>query len=318
MILALVAPHTAGDPMSEQRWLNCRLVDIQEQLAQQGKPISKPVISQVLRAHGYRLRSNRKCLARKQHPDRDQQFRYIRDQQSVALAAGQPVISIDTKKKELIGQFKNAGQVWCQEAVAVQSHDFPQDADGRAVPYGIYDVGANRAIIYVGTSGDTPTFAVDNIARWCASEIGTRYPQASQVLILADDGGSNGSRSRVFKVHLQRHIADRFGLTVTVCHFPTGASKWNPIEHRVFSEISKTWAGCPLDSVATVLQYIDATKTQTGLHVQAVLVTETYAPGLRVSNAELGQVNIQQHTTCPTWNYTIYPRTQPAHTREVD
>jgi len=297
--------------MSEQKWLNCRLCDIRQRLDQQGHRVSKPVISRILRAHGYSLRANVKQQAGNQHPERDQQFSYIRAQRTAHHQQGHPVISVDTKKKELVGNFKNAGQVWGQSAEVVDAHDFPQDALGRAVPYGIYDLGANRGTVYIGHSADTPTFAVDNIAQWCRTELRERYPDATGLLIEADSGGSNGARSRVWKQQLQVQLADDLGLTVTVCHYPTGASKWNPIEHRLFSEISKTWAGCPLRSFDLVADYIADTTTQTGLKVRAHLVPRTYVTGIKVTDAEMATLNIQAHVICPQWNYTIRPRVAP-------
>jgi hypothetical protein len=196
LILALVLPHTAGDPMRDHRWLNCRLVDIQQQLANQGHRISKPVISRILRAHGYRLRANVKQPAGKQHPDRDRQFQYLRTQRRHHLDAAQPVISVDTKKKELIGNVKKSGRSWCQEAEVVNVHDFRHEAEGRAVPYGIYDLEHNCGTVYVGTSADTPAFAVDTIVQWCGTELRERYPTATRVLIEADSGGSTSARSR--------------------------------------------------------------------------------------------------------------------------
>jgi len=308
LILALVAPDTAGDPMSDQKWLNCRLGDIRQRLSGQGQRVSKPVISRILRTHDYSLRANVKRAAGQQHPERDQQFRHIHAQRAQHWDADQPVISVDTKKKELVGNFKNAGQMWCQSAEEVDAHDFPQDAIGRAVPYGIYDLRANRGTVYIGQSADTPTFAVDNLAHWCRTELRERYPHATHILIEADSGGSNGARSRVWKQQLQVQIADGLGLTITVCHYPTGTSKWNPIEHRLFSEISKTWAGCPLRSFALVQQYIAETTTHTGLQVRAYLVTTPYATGIKVSDDEMALLNIQPHSVCPQWNYTIYPR----------
>lgn len=301
-------PETAGDPTSAQKWLNCRLSDIRQRLDGQGHQVSKPVISRILRANDYSLRANVKRTAGQQQPERDQQFRYIRVQRAQHWAAGAPVISVDTKKKELVGNFKNAGQIWCQNAEAVDAHDFPHDAIGRAVPYGIYDLRANCGTVYIGQSADTPTFAVDNLADWCRTELRERYPHASSLLIEADSGGSNSARSRVWKQQLQVQIADTLGLTITVCHYPTGTSKWNPIEHRLFSEISKTWAGCPLRSFALIQQYIAETTTHTGLKVRAYLVTTPYATGIKVTDDEMAQLNIQSHSVCPQWNYTIYPR----------
>jgi hypothetical protein len=274
MLLNLVTPETAGDPMSSQKWLNCRLSDIQARLAQAGHPVSKPVISRLLQAHGYTLRANSKQQTGKKHPERDQQFRYLRDQRLWHQVNQQPVISVDTKKKELIGNFKNAGRIWTQSAEIVDAHDFPQDALGRAVPYGIYDLAHNCGTVYVGQSADTPTFAVDNLAHWCRTELPERYPQAAHLLIESDSGGSNSARSRVWKQQLQVQLADAFGLIVTVCHYPTGSSKWNPVEHRLFSEISKTWAGCPLRSFDLILAYIAQTTTNAGLQVRSHLIRQ--------------------------------------------
>lgn len=295
--------------MGPDKWLNCRLVDIQQRLDALGHAVSKPVISRLLRMHDYHLRANVKQAGGSDHPDRDRQFCYIQEQRARFLAQDQPVISVDTKKKELIGNFKNAGQTWGLSPEVVDAHDFPHDADGRAVPYGIYDLRYNCGTVYVGRSADTPAFAVANLAHWIGGEMYTRYPHATQLLIEADSGGSNGSRSRVWKHHLQAQIADPYGLTITVCHYPPGTSKWNPIEHRLFSEISKTWAGCPLRSFDLVLHYLHQTKTQTGLRVKAHLVTETYAPGERVSDERMATLQLRAHEVCPQWNYTIRPRT---------
>jgi hypothetical protein len=304
----VVQPHTAGDPMAATKWLNCRLRDIQVELAGRGHPVSLPVISRLLRAADYRLRSNSKQLGGKAEPQRDTQFTHIAAEQARHLAAGQPVISVDTKKKELIGNFKNQGRTWGQAPEAVNVHDFESAAVGRAVPYGIYDLMRNQGTVYVGQSADTPQFAVDAITAWCASELRLHYPTATHLLIEADGGGSNSARSRVWKAALQEQVADRFGLTVTVCHYPPGASKWNPIEHRLFSEISKTWAGCPLRTFDILLDYLRQTTTSTGLHVRAELVDTLYAKGVKVTNAVMKQLDLHVHTICPQWNYTIQPR----------
>jgi hypothetical protein len=314
VLLDIVSPHTAGDPMSSRKWLNCRLVDIQERLAERGHRASPPVISRLLKKHDYRLRANAKEREGKQHPDRNRQFEYIRGQEAKHQAAGHPVINVDAKKKELVGDFKNPGRIWCQTPEQVNIHDFPSDAVGRAVPYGIYDRQHNRGTVYVGQSADTPAFAVDNIAHWCQTEWLKYFPDTTHLMLKADCGGSNSCRSRVWKRDLQEKVADRFGLTITVCHYPTGASKWNPVEHRLFSEISKTWAGCPLRSFDDVLHYIRDTKTQTGLTVEAHLVTQTYEKGVKVSDDEMDALNIQFHDVCPQWNYTIHPRPTPTLT----
>jgi hypothetical protein len=297
--------------MSERKWLNCRLADIQDHLDERGHGVSLPVISRLLQEHDYALRANVKETEGQPHPNRDQQFTHIQEQRTEHQANGQPVISVDTKKKELVGDFKNPGRIWCQAPERVNVHDFPRDAVGRAVPYGIYDLQHNHGTVYVGQSADTPAFAVDNIARWCRTEMPERFPDAMQLMIVADCGGSNGYRSRVWKRDLQEKVADAFGLTITVCHYPTGTSKWNPIEHRMFSEISKTWAGCPLRSFDDVLHYIEDTKTETGLSVQAHLITETYEKGVKVPDEEMDALCIQSHDVCPQWNYTIHPRPNP-------
>ena len=294
--------------MGKGKWLNCRLANIQERLDELGHGVSLPVIGRLLKEHGYRLRANVKQRAGKQHPDRDRQFKYIYEQRSEHQAAGYPVISADAKKKELVGNFKNPGQIWCQEPEIVNIHDFPQHAIGRAVPYGIYDLPHNRGTVYVGQSADTPAFAVDSIAHWCQTELLACFPDVPCLMIEVDSGGSNSCRSRVWKRDLQEKVVDRLGLTITVCHYPTGASKWNPVEHRLFSEISKTWAGCPLRSFDDVLHYIRDTNTQTGLTVQAHLVTEMYETGVKVPDKEMDALNIEYHDVCPQWNYTIYPR----------
>ena len=294
--------------MSDLKWLNCRLMDIRERLDVQGHGISRPVISRLLKQNGYSLKANAKEQASRQHPDRDQQFEHIQAQRAEHQAERQPVISVDTKKKELVGNFKNPGQIWCQQPERVNVHDFPSDALGRAVPYGLYDLQHNRGTVYVGQSADTPAFAVDNIAHWCRTELPERFPDATHLMIEADCGGSNSYRSRVWKRDLQEKVADAFGLTVTVCHYPTGASKWNPIEHRLFSEISKTWAGCPLRSFDDVLRYIRDTNTQAGLTVQAHLVTQTYEKGVKAPDEVMAALSIHAHAVCPKWNYTIHPR----------
>lgn len=297
--------------MSEKRWLNCRLTDIAAALHEKQR-VSRPVISRLLRQHHYRLCVNRKTIESKaEHPERNQQFEYLRQQRAAHQAAKQPTLSLDTKKKELIGNFKNAGRIWTKHPEAVNAHDFPNDGLGRAVPYGIYDVQQNCGHVYVGQSADTAEFAVDNLACWCATEMPHAYPNARSLFLEVDSGGSNGARSRLWKQQLQEKICDPFGLTLTVCHYPTGCSKWNPLEHRLFSEISKTWAGCPLRSYELMLKYLRDTKTQTGLTVQATLVTTEYAKGIRISDEIMATLNVHAHEICPQWNYTLSPRLPP-------
>ncbi len=303
--------------MSNDKWLNCRLPDIQARLREQGYHLSLPVISRLLKAQHYRLRGNRKQLSGAAHPDRDTQFRYIQEQRTAHLEAAQPVISVDTKKKELIGDFKQAGRTWGTAPELVNDHDFPQDALGRAVPYGIYDLARNAGTVYVGSSADTAQFAVDNIAAWCSDILPVYYPTATRLLIEADGGGSNGSRSRGWKAALQEQVADRFGLEVTVCHYPPGCSKWNWIEHRLFSEISKTWAGCPLRTWELILSYIRETTTSTGLTVTAQRVSTVYPLGVKISDAVMASLNVMAHCVCPAWNYTISPRRAALPSRPV-
>ena len=296
--------------MKADKWLNCRLRDLQAKLQEKAHWVSLPVISRLLKQRDYRLRVNRKNEEGKSPEERDQQFVYLQQQRQAFMTDGQPVLSVDTKKKELVGNFKNAGRAWCQEAIQVNVHDFPSQGDGKAVPYGVYDLIHNQGTVYVGQSADTAEFAVDNLAHWCEHEMPTRFPNATQLLVHADCGGSNSARSRLWKEQLQVQIADRFRLEVTVCHYPTGCSKWNPIEHRLFSEISKTWAGCPLSSFETILNYLRDTTTETGLKVVAHLVTKVYQKGLEVTNEVMAALNITPHAICPQWNYTIYPREQ--------
>ncbi len=296
--------------MSETKWLNCRLADLAPKLGAQA--VSRPVLSRLLQQHHYRLRVNTKTIeSTATHPARNTQFEYLQAQRLAHQAAGQPTLSLDTKKKELIGNFKNPGRTWGTQPERVNVHDFPTAALGRAVPYGLYDLQQNRGHVYVGQSADTPEFAVANLARWCETELPQTYPDATMLFLEADGGGSNGARCRLWKQQLQAKIADRFGLTVTVAHYPPGCSKWNPIEHRLFSEISKTWAGCPLRSYEILLHYLRETKTETGLTVNALLVGAEYAKGIKVSDEVMATLYVQAHAICPQWNYTISPRTNP-------
>lgn len=306
---ALVEPVTAGDPMSEQKRVRASLRSLSRRLGDAGHAASPPTVRRLLDDQGYRLHANTKQLeSSAAHPDRDRQFGYITEQRRAFGAVGWPEISVDTKKKELIGRFKNAGRVWSLEPEPVNVHDFPPDALGRAVPYGIYDPAHNRGTVYVGQSADTPRFAVDVIARWWVDEGRAAYPEARELLILADSGGSNSARSRVWKQQLQEQLCDRHGLAVTVCHYPTGCSKWNPIEHRLFGPISQTGAGHPLVDWETMLGYLEGTTTQTGLTVRAALHNGSYQTGESVPDAEMAALNLTRHDVCPTWNYTLHPR----------
>lgn len=308
-MLSLVAPETAGDPMSRQRWTRSSLRHLRDQMRRAGKAACPTTIGRLLRKNAYALRVNVKREAGADHPDRNAQFEYLAAQKQAFLAAGQPIISVDTKKKELVGNFKNVGQAWCLEAERVNLHDFPQDALGRAVPYGIYDVAHNRGWVGVGQSADTPQFAVAALVTWWEQEGGAAYPDATQLLVVCDAGGSNGCRPRAWKQHLQERLSDRFGLEVTVCHYPTGCSKWNPIEHRLFSPISLNWAGTPLRTFEIILACLRGTTTRAGLTVQAVLMEGVYATGQKVANAVMKSLNLHRHPVCPRWNYTLKPHT---------
>jgi hypothetical protein len=284
------------------------LRELSGRLAERGHAASPPTVGRLLKGLDYALHVNaKKREARATHPDRDRQFTHLADQRQAFAAAGQPVISVDTKKKELIGNFKNAGRAWSRAAEAVNVHDFRQDSLGRAVPYGIYDLTRNRGTVCVGQSGDTPRFAAGVIAHWWQDEGQAAFPGATELLVLADAGGSNGCGPRRWKQQLQEQLADRFGLTVTVCHYPTGCSKWNPIEHRLFSQISRNWAGKPLRTWQTMLGYIRGTTTVAGLQVRAYLDARPYPTGERVSDAEMAGLNLERPAICPTWNYTIRP-----------
>jgi hypothetical protein len=316
---ATVEPETAGDPLSEQKWVRSSLRTLSVRLRSDGHPVSPPTVARLLNQLGYALHVNAKKLAASaDRPDRQAQFEHIAAQRAAFAAAGQPIISVDTKKKELVGNFKNGGAIWSREATAVNVHDFLQDALGRAVPYGIYEPLRNRGTVYVGTSADTPQFAVDVIARWWQSLGCLSYQPAEQLLILADGGGSNAYRSRLWKQQIQEQLCDRFGLAVTVCHYPTGCSKWNPVEHRLFGPISINWAGKPLLTWEALLAHIRGTQTTAGLQVQAFLHEGVYKTGGTVSDADMEALNLERHSLCPNWNYTLRPRSGGQSTTHTD
>jgi hypothetical protein len=303
-----VEDETGGDPMSSKKWLRSTLRQLSTSLDKLGFHAGHVTVRRMLKDLDYSLKSNRKESTGPPHPDRDRQFRYIRRVKKVYLAAGHPVISVDTKKKELIGNFKNAGRTWCREADEVNVHDFPQDAVGRAVPYGIYDLRHNEGYVVVGTSAETSAFAVDAIACWWEKEDRPAFPDESKLLIFSDAGGSDGCRFRLWKKQLQEQLANRLGIEVMVCHYPTGASKWNPIEHRLFSFISLNWAGKPLRTFETMLEYIRSTTTKTGLKVEALLLDREYKKSIKVSDREMAALNLHRRRVCPKWNYIIRPR----------
>jgi len=289
-------------------WTRRTTEKIAEALAQLDISVSPRTVARLLKQLGYSLKTNRKNASNGTPETRDQQFGIIEELRCQFAHEGLPAISIDTKKKELIGNFKNSGQTWCREPRLVNDHDFRSYSKGIAIPYGIYDPLANKGTVYLGTSYDTPYFAVDNLARWWRQEGMHRYSNAKRLLILADGGGSNSSTARAWKYGLQERLCDVFGLSLSVCHYPPGTSKWNPIEHRLFSEISKNWAGVPLDSYDTVLNYIRTTRTQNGLSVAAHLVDKAYEKGVKISDAQMKTLNITKHQPLPKWHYTMKPR----------
>ena len=270
-----------------------------------GITVCPKTVGRLLRGLKFSLRVNHKKVAGNANPFRNQQFEHINRTRKRFERQGWPAISIDTKKRELVGRFKNAGATWERTPVLVKDHDFRTDAKGIAIPWGLYDTQANRGQVFVGTSHDTPAFSVTALARWWSGAGRRRYSEAVRLLILADCGGSNGARTRLWKYELQTRFCDRFGLTVTVCHYPPGTSKWNPIEHRLFSEISKNWAGQPIESYETILNFLRTTKTAAGLGVNATLLGGDYPTGIKVSQAQMNRVNMRQHKVLPMWNYTL-------------
>jgi len=309
-LLALVEPDERGDPMSPLRWTTKSTRNLATELTRQGHPVSADVVADLLRENGFSLQGNTKTLEGKQHPDRDGQFQYLNEQARAHRDADQPVISVDTKKKELLGAFKNAGRQWrpAGQPAEVNTHDFPGDSVGKAVPYGIYDITANTGWVNVGTDHDTAAFAVESIRRWWHTRGTHDYPGATRLLITADAGGSNGYRSRAWKTELAA-LAIETGLAITVCHLPPGTSKWNKIEHRLFCHITMNWRGRPLTSHQVILQSIAATTTGTGLSVQAQLDTGDYPTGVQISDAAMAALPIARHSFHGDWNYTLHPAT---------
>ena len=306
-----MAPATAGDPITGLKWTRKTTAKVSQELKQSGIHACAKTVARLLDRLDYALRVNHKKLSHgsaKTRRQRNKQFRYLNKMRTSFAHEGAPVISVDTKKKEPIGCFKNSGAAWARVATPVNDHDFRSDASALAVPYGILDTLANRGHVVVGISHDTPAFAAEAIAHWWKREGRLRYPHANTLLILADNGGSNASRCRAWKHQLQTKLCDPFALEVTVCHYPPGASKWYPIEHRLFSYISKNWAGEPLISLETMLNFIRTTKTQTGLRVRATLKKGLYPTGLKPSSQEMKNLNLVSHKVLPNWNYTLLPR----------
>ena len=305
----LIEPETIGDPESPLRWVCKSTRSLSVELGHMQHPISHVRVAQLLHDQNYSLQSNRKTEEGEDHPDRDAQFRHINNQVRQALKAELPVISVDTKKKELIGNYENKGQQWCpaKQPVKVSGHDFPDPKVPRAFPYGIYDVGRNAGFVNVGTDHDTAAFAVASIRGWWRSEGRKLYPTAERLLITADGGGSNGSRLRLWKLELQE-LADETELALSVCHFPPGTSKWNKIEHRLFSFISSNWRGEPLRDYETIVNLIARTTTAKGLRVTCRLDRRKYPTGRKVSDEEMKTVNMRPCRFHGEWNYIIEPR----------
>src|ERR1700749_2229032 len=314
-LLALVQPAERGDPMTPLRWSTLSTRDLAGELTAQGHRVSADTVHKLLREQGFSLQGNAKTIQGKQHPDRDGQFRYINEQARAFADAGDPVISVDAKKKEQVGEYANAGRTWRPrgDPVKVRDHGFPDEDTCKAIPYGVYDLAANTGFVNVGTDHDTAAFAVESIRRWWSARGSTDYPGTRRLLITADAGGSNGYRTRAWKAGLAA-LARETGLEITCCHFPPGTSKWNKIEHRLFSAITMNWRGRPLTSHEVVVNTIAATVTRTGLTVRAGLDPGTYPAGVKVSKAEMDALPLARHDWHGEWNYTLHPAAaaQPA------
>lgn len=307
-IQKMTEDDVAGDPMSTSKWIRKTLRHCRDNLLVKGIKVAASTIRGTFKNLGLSLKKNVKSKNDEKHPDRNEQFEFLNEKKRNFLGKGMPVISCDTKKKELIGNFKNDGRTWREEAYRTLDHDFPSMAEGKLIPFGIYDIGKNDGHVYCGTSHETSEFAVDAIALWW-EEVGQAiYRGHDELLILCDSGGANGYRRRSWKLELQTKLADKFGLVVHVCHYPTGASKYNPVEHRLFSYISLNWAGEPLTSYEKALGYISTTTTKKGLKVNARLLDKDYSTGIKVTDEQIKLVSIIREDTCPNWNYIIRPR----------
>jgi len=303
-------PATAGDPITGLKWTRKTTVKLSHELRKLDIQVGPRTVARLLNNLKYRLRVNHKKLSSgpaRIRIQRDQQFGYIADMRRSFEERGLPVISVDTKKKELIGCFKNPGDVWVKAATPVKDHDFRSEASHIASPYGVFDPTANRGHVFVGISHDTPAFSTDCVSCWWKSDGRIHYPNADKLLILADTGGSNGSRCRAWKHGLLTKLCMPHGIQVTVCHYPPGASKWNPIEHRLFSQISKNWAGEPLLTLEKTLNFLRTTKTRSGLRVRATLIKRHYPKGIKPTAAQMKALPLMPHSILPDWNYTIAP-----------
>jgi hypothetical protein len=305
---ALIEPNASGDPESPLRWTSKSVRRLAEDLSRMGHSVSHQLVAKLLAQAGYSLQANRKTREGPDHPDRDAQFRYINDQVRRFQAKRKPVISVDTKKKELVGNFKNAGKTWRPKGnpEPVRVHDFLIPEQGKAIPYGVYDLTRNAGWVSVGVNHDTASFAVRTIERWWRKMGSPVYRRARSLLITADGGGSNGSRVRLWKWEIQA-LAKRTGLSITVCHFPPGTSKWNKIEHRLFSYISTNWRGQPLVSLAAIVSLIASTRTKAGLRVRCEIDRRSYPKGRNISEKQMETLNLERHSFHGDWNYTIHP-----------
>jgi Rhodopirellula transposase DDE domain len=303
----MLSDEVAGDPMGCQKWVRSSLRHLSQHLKEQGHQAGISTVARLLRKMGYSLRVNKKKQAGAQHPDRDQQFRYIAVLKAQFLGEGLPVISIDTKKKELIGNYRREGESWCRKPIEVDSY-FASYAQCVAVPFGIYDIAQNTGYVTVGISNNTSEFAVNCLESWWSLHGRSAYPHGDRLLVLADGGGANGYNLRTWKKDLQDRLCDAFGLTVTLSHYPPGCSKWNPVEYRLFSHISINWAGQPLRNLDVMLAFIRGTTTTAGLKVEARLDQEIYRKGRKVTDRQLKELALSTHDVCPRWNYTLTPR----------
>jgi transposase len=310
----LVNPAERGDPESALRWTSKSVRRLAEELKRMGHQTSHRMVAEILHDLGYSLQANRKTLEGSSHPDRDAQFEHINHQAQEYFATSDPVISVDTKKKELVGDFKNGGREWHPKGMAekVRVHDFVDPELGRAIPYGVYDLATNSGWVSVGVDNDTSSFAVETIRRWWRSMGSQRYPKAGRLLVTADGGGSNGARVRLWKVELQK-LANELGIPISVSHFPPGTSKWNKIEHRLFSFISQNWRGKPLISHEVIVKLIASTTTARGLKVRAELDTASYPAGRKVSDHEMAEIDLHRASFHGEWNYAIFPREKIEH-----
>jgi transposase len=305
-IEAILDETSAGDPMSRLKWTCKSTRTIAEILRKKGFNISRMGVARILKNQGYSLQSNKKMLSGKDHPDRDSQFKHINRLVSSFSKTNDPIISVDTKKKELVGNFKNNGQVWTKNTIEVFDHDFASYSSGKAIPYGAYDINRNEGFVNIGTSSDTSEFAVNSIWQWWRHFGRKNYPTAQRLFICADGGGSNGSRTRAWKFFLQE-LANRMGIPITVANYPPGTSKWNKIEHRMFSFISMYWKGKPLENYEAVVKLISATTTKSGLKIKARVDKKEYEKNIKITDDEFEEINLKFSNKFPKWNYTILP-----------